>query len=598
MVVRQGRPYDQSNVTGNMTKQHPSKTLAELRSRRWYGANDMRGFSHRQRSQQMGLRREDVLTKPVVAIINTWSDLSPCHAHLRERAESVKKGVLMAGGLPFELPAMSLGEVMVKPTTMLYRNLLAMEVEELLRSHPVDGVVLLAGCDKTTPGTVMGAISMGLPTIYCAAGPMLNDRHVKAGVTRSIGAGTHTRMFWDELQAGRVTPQEWVQLESKMTRSPGTCNTMGTASTMTALVEALGLALPGSTSIPAMDSAHTRMVTTSGERIVQMIFEDLTPQRLLTRGSFLNAAAVQMALGGSTNAAVHLIAMARRAGVPFTLDDLDAMGRRIPVLANLFPSGERLMEDFYYAGGLPALMSELRAELSLDELTVTGHSLGHNLQGAEVLDAEVIRPISNPVSANAMAVLRGNLAPEGAVMKPSAMSEQFRQHQGRALVFNNQPEMLAAMADLELDCDENTVLVLRNAGPVGAPGMPEWGNLPIPKKLLKQGVRDMLRLSDARMSGTHYGSCVLHISPESAVGGPLALVQTGDVIEIDVDARRLHLAVSDEVLAQRRAAWTPPAEAYERGYARLFKQHVTQAHEGCDFDFLQGNAPTPEPVIF
>ena len=581
-----------------MNSPTPVKTLAELRSRRWYAADDMRGFSHRQRSQQMGLRREDVLGKPIVAIVNTWSDLSPCHAHLRERAEAVKRGVLMAGGLPFELPAMSLGEVMVKPTTMLYRNLLAMEVEELLRSHPVDGVVLLAGCDKTTPGTLMGAISMGLPTLFCPAGPMLNDRHVKDGVTRSIGAGTHTRMFWDERQAGRVTPREWVELESKMTRSPGTCNTMGTASTMTALVEALGLALPGSTSIPAMDAAHTRMATSCGERIVPMIFEDLTPQRLLTRGSFLNAAAVQMALGGSTNAAVHIIAMARRAGVALTLDDLDAVARRVPVLANLFPSGDRLMEDFYYAGGLPALMKQLGDLLALDERTATGHSLAHNLQGAAVLDAEVIRPLERPVSATALAVLRGNLAPEGAVMKPSAATPRYLQHRGRALVFDNQSEMLKAMADPALDCDEDTVLVLRNAGPVGAPGMPEWGALPIPKKLLERGVRDMLRLSDARMSGTHYGSCVLHISPESAVGGPLALVRTGDFIAIDVAARSLHLDVDDDELALRRAAWRAPAETYERGYTRLFKQHVTQAHEGCDFDFLQGNAPTPEPVIF
>ena len=581
-----------------MNKSAPSKTLAELRSRRWFAADDMRAFAHRQRIQQMGLRREDVLTRPIVAIINTWSDLSPCHAHLRERAEAVKRGVLMAGGLPFELPAMSLGEVMVKPTTMLYRNLLAMEVEELLRSHPVDGAVLLAGCDKTTPGTVMGAISMGLPTIFCAAGPMLNDRHVKDGVTRSIGAGTHTRIFWDEHQAGSISASEWVQLESKMTRSPGTCNTMGTASTMTAIVEALGLALPGSTSIPAMDAAHVRMATTCGERIVGMIFEDLTPSRVLSRGAFLNAVAVQMALGGSTNAAVHIIAMARRAGVALTLQDLDDIGRRVPVLANLFPSGDRLMEDFYYAGGLPALMQGLHGHLSLDELTVTGQTLRANLEGHKVLDPEVIRPLSNPVSANALAVLRGNLAPEGAVMKPSAASPRLLQHRGRALVFDSQPQMLAAMADPDLDCDENSVLVLRNAGPVGAPGMPEWGALPIPKKLLQRGVRDMLRLSDARMSGTHYGSCVLHISPESAVGGPLAAVRNGDFIELDVAQRRLELCISAEELAARLATWAPAPETYARGFTRLYKSHVTQAHEGCDFDFLQGPALTPEPVIY
>ena len=578
------------------------KTLAQLRSRRWFAADDMRAFAHRQRAQQMGLRREDVLERPIIALINTWSELSPCHAHLRERAEAVKRGVLMAGGTPLELPAMSLGEVMVKPTTMLYRNFLAMEVEELLRSLPVDGVVLLAGCDKTTPGTVMGAISMDIPAIFCPAGPMLNDRYVKDGVSRTVGAGTHTRMFWDEKQAGRIDEAEWQQLESRMTRSPGTCNTMGTASTMTSIVEALGLALPGSTAIPAMDAAHTRMAVDCGERIVQMVWEDLKPSALLTRGSFLNAAAVQMALGGSTNAAVHIVAMARRAGIPFTLDDLDASSRRVPVIANLFPSGDRLMEDFHYAGGLPALMNVIRGELSLGERTVTGRSVGENIAGREVLDAEVIRPLERAVApvaeGGALAVLRGNLAPHGAVMKPSAASPKFFRHRGRALVFDSPAALHAAAADPALDCDENTVLVLRNAGPVGAPGMPEWGGLPIPKKLLAQGVRDMVRLSDARMSGTHYGSCVLHISPESAVGGPLALVKSGDWIELDVEARRLELMVDGAELARRRAAWQPPANPYERGFTRLYRQHVTQAHEGCDFDFLDGAAPSPEPAIY
>ena len=576
-----------------------SKTLAELRSRRWFAETGMRGFGHRQRMQQMGLRREDLMTRPVIAIINTWSDLSPCHAHLRERAADVKRGVLLAGGLPLELPAMGLGEVMVKPTTMLYRNFLAMEVEELLRSHPIDGAVLLGGCDKTTPGTVMGAISMGVPTLFCAAGPMLNDRLVQGGVTRQVGAGTHTRVFWDEYQAGKLAEADWVAMETRMTRSPGTCNTMGTASTMTAIVEALGLALPGSTSIPAMDSAHPRMATDCGQRIVAMVWDDLTPQRLLTRGAFLNAAVVQMALGGSTNAAVHLIAMARRAGVALTIDDLDAVARRVPVLANLFPSGDRLMEDFYYAGGLPALMQRLAGLLSLDELTVTGRTLGENIADAVVQDDEVIRPLDRPVSASGtLAVLRGNLAPEGAVMKPSAADPRFFQHRGRALVFDSPAEMHAACADLELDVDENTVLVLRNAGPVGAPGMPEWGNLPIPKKLLARGVRDMVRLSDARMSGTHYGSCILHISPEAAVGGPLALVRTGDEIAVDVAARSLTLCVADDELARRRAAWSAPARPVTRGYTRLYQEHVTQAHEGCDFDFLQGPGLSPEPAIY
>jgi dihydroxy-acid dehydratase len=574
-----------------------------LRSRRWFADTGMRGFAHRQRAQQMGLRREDVLTRPCIAIVNTWSDLSPCHAHLRERAESVKRGVLMAGGTPFELPALSLGEVMVKPTTMLYRNLLAIEVEELLRSHPVDGVVLLAGCDKTTPGTVMGAVSAGLPTIFCAAGPMLNDRHLRRTPlgceSRTVGAGTHTRMFWDELQAGRIDDAEWVALESRMTRSPGTCNTMGTASTMTSIVEALGLALPGSTSIPAMDAAHVRHATTCGERIVAMVREVLTPQRILTRGAFLNAAAVQMALGGSTNAAIHILAMAGRAGVPLTLDDLDRLGREVPVLANLFPSGDRLMEDFHYAGGLPALMHRLRDRLSLDELTVSGRTLGENIEGREALDDEVIRPLDRPVSdSGALAVLRGNLCPDGAVMKPAAASARLFRHRGRAVVFDGPADMAARLNDAALEIDEDSVLVMRGGGPVGAPGMPEWGNLPIPKALLERGVRDLLRISDARMSGTHYGSCVLHVSPESAVGGPLALVRTGDAIEIDLPARRLTLCVDDAELARRRAAWTPPPSPYARGFARLYQQTVTQSHQGCDLDFLQGTTPTPEPPIY
>lgn len=577
---------------------HPKK-LDDLRSRRWFADLGMRGFAHRQRMQQQGWRREDVMSRPMVAIINTWSDFSPCHAHLRERAESVKKGILMAGGYPVELPAMSLGEVMVKPTTMLYRNFLAMEVEELLRSLPCDGVVILAGCDKTTPGTLMGAFSMDIPTIFCPAGTMLNDRYVKDGVSRTVGAGTHTRMFWDEYQAGQLAQAELQYLESRMTRAPGTCNTMGTASTMTAIAEALGLTLPGASSIPAMDSAHTRMATACGERIVGMIWEDLKPSQLVTRGSFQNALAVQMALGGSTNAAVHIIAMAGRLGIELTLNDLDAMGRQVPVLANLFPNGDRLMEDFYYAGGLPALMKVIAPYLSLQEWTVMGQSLAQTLAEVQVLDAEVIRPLDKPVStAGALAVLHGNLAPDGAVIKPSAATEKLLCHIGRALVFDSQPEMLSAMADEALDCDENTILVLRNAGPVGAPGMPEWGNLPIPKKLLKQGVRDMLRLSDARMSGTHYGTCALHISPESAVGGPLALVKTGDVIELNVAQRRLHLQVSDEELALRRAAWKVQPILAQRGFTRLYQQHVTQAHLGCDFDFLQGNAASPEPVIY
>lgn len=578
-----------------------TKAKAQLRSHRWFNTEGMRAFAHRQRMQQMGLRRDDVMGRPIVGIINTWSDFSPCHAHLRERAEAVKRGVLLAGGMPFELPAMSLGEVMVKPTTMLYRNMLAMEVEELIRSHPVDGVILLAGCDKTVPGTVMGAISAGVPMLMCPAGPMLNDRYVRQGQPeRRIGAGTHTRVFWDEYQAGALTDQQWVHLEGRMTRSPGTCNTMGTASTMTSIVEAMGLALPGATAIPAMDAAHTRMATDCGERIVAMIGEDLTPARVIKRASIDNAAAVQMALGGSTNAVIHLIAMARRAGVEYTLADLDAMARKVPVLANLFPSGDRLMEDFHYAGGLPALMQRIKAHLALDAMTVTGRTLGENIASAVVHDDEVIRPLDRPVSeAAALAVVSGNLAPQGAVIKPSAASPKFFKHVGRALVFDSPAQMNAACADPALDCDENTVLVLRNAGPVGAPGMPEWGGLPIPKRLLDQGVRDMVRISDARMSGTHYGSCVLHVCPESAVGGPLALVRNGDQIALDVQAGTLTLLVDDATLAARRAELPAQPTLYPRGFTRLFQQHVTQADQGCDFDFLQeGVGDTPEPSIF
>ena len=428
---------------------------------------------------------------------------------------------------------------------------------------------------------------------------MLNDRHVQNGVTRCIGAGTHTRMFWDDHQAGTLSAAALIELEARMTRSPGTCNTMGTASTLTSMVDALGLCLPGASSIPAMDSAHTRMATSCGERMVQMIWEDLKPSRILTRGSFQNAMAVQMALGGSTNAAIHVIALARRAGIALTLADLDAIGRDIPVLVNVFPTGDRLMEDFYYAGGLLGLMKTIESRLSLDELTVTGTSVRANLAQAQVQDAEVIRPLHNPASVKgALAVLHGNLAPDGAVLKPSAATDRLMTHTGRALVFDSQPDMLKAMADETLDCDENTVLVLRNAGPVGAPGMPEWGNLPIPAKLLKLGVRDMLRLSDARMSGTHYGTCVLHIAPEAAVGGPLALVQTGDLIELDVAKRLLQLHVSDDELIRRRALWHAPVQSAQRGFTRLYQDHVTQANEGCDFDFLEGTAASPEPDIF
>ncbi len=571
------------------------KTVDALRSQRWYAASDMRAFAHRQRTQQMGFRRADFVGRPVVAIVNTWSELSPCHVHLRERAEAVKRGVWQAGGFPVELPALSLGEVIVKPTTMLYRNFLAMEVEELLRSHPVDGAVLLGGCDKTTPGLLMGAVSMDLPALFCPAGPMLNG-HFRG---ETVGAGTHTRKYWDELRAGRITQADWVELETAMTRSIGTCNTMGTASTMTAIAETIGMTLPGATSIPAADSGHVRMAEECGERIVAMIWEDLKPSDILRAGSFANGVVVQMALGGSTNAAIHVIAMAARAGIAVTLDQMDVEARRTPVLANLYPSGRFLMEDFFRAGGLRALLARVADRLDGDMLTVNGRTLGENIAGARCWNDDVIRPLADPVTeAGTLAVLRGNLAPDGAVIKPSAASPNLLRHEGRALVFDTYAELASRIDDPALDVDADTVLVLRNAGPVGAPGMPEWGNLPIPRKLLEAGVRDMVRISDARMSGTHFGTCVLHVAPESAVGGPLALVRTGDVIALDVPARTLTMRVSDDELARRRAAWGRPAPRYARGYTALHLRHVSQADKGCDYDFLAAGPPVPEPDIF
>ena len=574
------------------------RAISELRSQRWFASDDMRGFAHRQRTQQMGMRREEFLGKPVVAILNTWSDMSPCHSHLRERAEAVKRGVWQAGGYPVELPALSVGEVMVKPTTMLYRNFLAMEVEEILRSHPVDGAVLLGGCDKSTPGLLMGAISMDLPVIFCPAGPMSNGQWRG----QKTGAGTHTKKYWDELRAGNITQDDWIDLESRMTRSIGTCNTMGTASTMTSIVDAMGLTLPGASSIPAVDSGHSRMASACGTRIVEMIFEDLRTSRLLDERSFHNGLVAYMALGGSTNAAVHLIAMAGRAGIALTLDDMAAMASKIPVCANLFPSGEYLMEDFYFAGGLPALLRKLEAHLKPDAPTVNGLTLGENIAGAECWNDDVIRDPGNPVvpvsRGKTLAVLRGNLAPDGAVMKSSAADPRFLKHVGPAIVFDSTAEMNRSIDDPDLDVTEDSVLVLRNAGPVGAPGMPEWGNLPIPKKLLRRGVRDMVRICDGRMSGTHYGTCILHVAPEAAVGGPLALLKTGDLVSLDVAAGRLDMQVDDAELERRRAAWKPSAPVYGRSFAALYQRHVSQADQGCDFDFLSAPGPVAEPIIF
>jgi dihydroxy-acid dehydratase len=569
----------------------------DLRSARWFAPDDFRSFGHRSRVLQMGYAHADWVGKPVIAIVNTWSDANQCHSHFKQRVDDVKRGVLQAGGFPLELPAISLSESLVKPTTMLYRNFLAMETEELLRSHPVDGAVLMGGCDKTTPGLTMGALSMGLPFIYLPAGPMLRGNWRG----QVLGSGSDAFKYWDERRAGRLSDKAWLEMEAGIARSHGTCMTMGTAATMMGIAEAVGLTLPGASSIPAADANHIRMSAECGRRIVAMVEEDLTPAKLLTRAHFDNGIACAMAMGCSTNAIIHLIAMSRRAGHLVTLDDFDAASRKVPVLANIRPSGEHyLMEDFFYAGGLPALLKRIEGHLKTDARSVNGKTIGENIAGAEVFNDDVIRPLSNPIYAEgALAVLRGNLAPDGVVIKPSACAPHLLQHSGRALVFDDYPALKRAVDDPDLDVTGNDILVLRNAGPKGA-GMPEWGMLPIPTKLLKQGVKDMLRLSDARMSGTSYGGCLLHCSPEAAVGGPLALVKSGDTISVDVPARTIHLHVSDDELARRKAAWTPPPARYERGYGWMFLRHVLQANEGCDFDFLETSfgAPVGEPAIY
>jgi dihydroxy-acid dehydratase len=570
------------------------KTAKSLRSYRWFGPDDLRSFGHRSRAASMGCLHSDYAGKPVIAILNTWSDVNPCHSHLRDRAEDVKRGVWQAGGFPMEIPVMTLGETLQKPTTMMYRNLLAMETEEVLRSYPVDGCVLLGGCDKTTPALLMGAISMNLPAIFVPAGPMLRGNW--RGQT--LGSGADVIKYWAERRAGTIDREAWTEIEEGIARSAGTCMTMGTASTMTSVAETLGFSLPGASSIPAVDANHAKMADRSGRRIVEMVWEDLKPRDILSEASFRNAISTLLALSGSTNAVIHIVALAGRAGIKVTLDDFDERSRKTPVLANLRPSGRYLMEDFYYAGGLPALLKALSPHLDLGARTVTGRTLGQNIAGAEVFNADVIRDTKAPVfSSGGLVILRGNLAPNGAVIKAVAAEPALLKHAGPAIVFDSYDEMNARVDDPALDVDANSVLVLRNAGPQGAPGMPEWGNLPIPQKLLKRGVRDMVRISDARMSGTHYGTCVLHVSPESFVGGPLGLLREGDFVELDVEGRQLNMRVSEEVLSRRRAAWRPRNGLYRRGYGKLFMQHIKQADEGCDFDFLEGTAPIPEPEI-
>ena len=576
------------------------KTYDQLRSARWFAPDDLRSFGHRSRAMQLGYAPADWQGKPVIAILNTWSDLGNCHGHFRERVVDIKRGVLQAGGFPIEIPVMSVAENFVKPTSMLYRNLLAMEVEESLRSYPIDGAVLMGGCDKTTPALWMGALSMNLPSIYVPAGAMLRGNWKG----KTLGSGADAWKYWDERRAGNISTEDWNDIEAGISRSHGTCMVMGTAATMMGITEALGLCLPGASSIPAVDSNHPRMCAAAGRRVVDMVWEDQKPSTILNRKSFENAITVAMAEGCSTNAIIHLVAMSRRAGLAITLKDFDAFSRKVPVLANVRPSGsEYLMEDFYYAGGMRGLMKILAdgGLLHTDALTVTGNSLAANLEGAEIYNDDVIRPLSNPIyKEGALAVLHGNLCPNGAVIKPSACSAKFQKHTGPALVFDDYPALKKATDDPDLDVTENHVIILRNAGPQGGPGMPEWGMVPIPTKLVKQGVRDMLRISDARMSGTSYGACVLHVSPEAYIGGPLGLVQTGDMISIDIPNRTLNMNVSDDELARRKANWKPLPKRFERGYGVMFTQHIMQAELGCDFDYLETGfgAPVPEPVIY
>jgi len=570
------------------------KKPEELRSHRWYGVQDMRSFGHRSRTKQMGFDAEDYAGKPVIAIINTFSDANPCHHHFKSRVDDVKRGVLQAGGFPLEMPAMSLGEPFMKPTTMIYRNLLSIDVEELLRSNPVDGVVLMGGCDKTVPAMLMGAASMNIPAIFLPAGPMLRGHwHGK-----TLGSGSDVWKYWAEKRAGNIDDKAWVEIEDGIARSFGTCMTMGTASTMASAAEALGMTLPGASSIPAADSGHVRMAAACGRRIVDMVWNDLKPSDIMTTEAFENAVLTVLALAGSTNAVIHLIAMAGRLDAKLDLDRFDALSRKVPMLGNIRPAGKYLMEDFFYAGGLPGLLNRIAGDLHLNCVTVNGKTLGENIKGAEVYDDDVIRKRDNPVKGEGgLAVLRGNLCPDGAVIKPPAAEPHLLVHRGPACVFNSYDDMAARIDDPNLKVTKDSVLVLRSAGPLGAPGMPEWGQLPIPKKLLQEGVRDMVRISDARMSGTSYGACVLHVAPESALGGPLALVRDGDIISLDVPGRKLTLEISDAEMAKRKAEWKAPKPHYPRGFGMIHLKHVTQANEGCDFDFLRGTAPIPEPEI-
>jgi len=572
----------------------PPLQAGDLRSARWYDTDTRMGHTHRQRTSQAGFSRADYRGKPVIGILSTWSDLNPCHMHFRDRVQDVKRGVWQAGGFPVEVPVTSLGEPFMKPTTGLYRNFLAIEVEEMLRCHPIDGAVLMGGCDKTTPAMIMGATTVDLPFIFLPAGPMLTGRW--RGHT--LGSGTDTTRWFAELKAGTISRNDFDDMEEAGARSAGHCMTMGTASTMTALAEVLGLTLPGASSIPAPDSRHAHMASNTGRQIVEMVWANRRPSDLLTRAAFENALVTLMALGGSTNAVIHLLAMARRAHISLTLDDFDFRQAPVPVLADIRPSGQYLMEDFFHAGGLPALLAEVKDRLHLNEIAVNGQSLGDNIASARRIGDDVIRPREKPVYAAAgLAVVRGSLAPDGAVIKLSAATPSLTFHTGPAVVFEGLKDMMDRIDDPALEVDENSILVLRNAGPVGGPGMPEWGMLPLPKKLLEKGVRDMVRISDARMSGTHYGTVVLHVSPESAVGGPLRLVKTGDHIALDVAAGRLDLLVEPQELSRRENELPAVKKVEQRGWLRIFSDHVRQAHEGCDLDVLEGHDRSGEPEI-
>ncbi|MDT8862142.1 L-arabinonate dehydratase [Alkalihalobacillus sp. MEB130] len=573
------------------------KTAETLRSNKWLNAGNFRSFNHRSRMMQMGFGLDDWDGSPIIGIMNTWSDINPCHHHFKERVEDVKRGVLQAGGLPLEIPCMSLFESMNKPSALLYRNMLAMEVEELLRSYPIDGVILMGGCDKTAPGLLLGAISMQLPTVFIPAGPMLRGNY--RGET--LGSGSDAFKSWDEYRVGNLCDNDLEGICGGLARSVGTCMTMGTASTMTSIIDAMGMCMPGASSIPAVDTNHNRMCSSAGKRVVDMVWEDITPDKILTKEAFENGIVAAMALGGSTNSIIHVIAMARRAGCDIGIEDFDRISREVPVIANIRPSGDKyLMEDFYYAGGILGMLNRLKPYLHLEENSIVGETIGDIIEKAEIYNDDVIRPLDNPVyKEGSLAVLKGNLAPDGCVIKASACNPKFLNHSGKAIVFDNYQSLKEFTDDESVDVTEDNILILRNAGPKGGPGMPEWGMLPLPKKLIRQGVRDMLRISDARMSGTSYGSCILHVAPESYIGGPLAFVKTGDVISVDVYNRSINLEISEQEMEERRANWQEPAPRYNRGFGWMYLNHIQQADKGCDFDYLETSfgSPIDEPEI-